>query len=79
MEPIITGPLVCHLCEDATFAYDADFAAHKDNVHAEENEYHKRVLFRMEPSGCRPNTGQEKRIIVSLQTTVPADMIQAAD
>ena len=22
--PIITGLLVCHLCEDATFVYDAD-------------------------------------------------------
>ena len=29
-DPIITGPLVCHLCEDATFVYDADFAAHKE-------------------------------------------------
>ena len=28
-DPIITGPLVCHLCKDATFVYDADFAAHK--------------------------------------------------
>ena len=27
-DPIITGPVVCHLCEDATFVYDADFAAH---------------------------------------------------
>ena len=64
MEPIITGPLVCQLCDDATFVYDADFAAHKDNVHAGENEYRKRVLFLMERSGCRPITGQEKRMIV---------------
>ena len=47
-EPIISGPLVCQLCDDRTFAYDADFAAHKENVHAGENEYRKRVLFLME-------------------------------
>ena len=64
MEPIITGPLVCQLCDDATFAYDADFAAHKDREHAGENEYRKRVLFLMEHTGCRPITGQEKRLIV---------------
>ena len=27
-DPIVTGPLVCHPCEDATFEWDADFAAH---------------------------------------------------
>ena len=59
-DPIITGPLVCHLCEDATFAYDADFAAHKQKVHSGENDYRKRVLFLMEQSGSRPTTGQEK-------------------
>ena len=63
-EPIITGPLVCHLCENATFVYDDDFAAHKEKVHSGENEYRKRVLFLMEQSGNRPITGQEKRIIV---------------
>ena len=61
---IITGPLVCHLCENATFVYDADFAAHKRKVHSSENEYGKRVLFLMEQSGSRPITGQEKRIII---------------
>ena len=63
-EPIITGPLVCQLCDDASFVYDADFAAHKEKVHSGDNEYRKRVLFLMEQSGCRPITGQEKRIIV---------------
>ena len=43
-EPIITGPLVCQLCEDATFLYDEDFAAHKEKVHSGENEYCKRVV-----------------------------------
>ena len=43
---IITGPL-CHLCEDATFVYDADFAAHKQKAHSGENEYRKGVLFLM--------------------------------
>ena len=56
-DPILTGPLVCHLCEDATFVYDADFAAHKQEVHSGENEYRKRVLF-LEQSGSRPITGQ---------------------
>ena len=63
-DPIITGPLVCQLCEDATFLYDEDFAAHKEKVHSGENEYRKRVLFLMEQSGSRPITGQEKRLIV---------------
>ena len=62
-EPTITGPLVCQLC-DATFLYDGDFAQHKQKVHAGENEYRKRVLWLMEESGCRPITGQEKRMIV---------------
>ena len=35
-EPIITGPLVCQPCENATFVYDADFAAHKEKVHSEQ-------------------------------------------
>ena len=63
-ETIITGPLVCHLCEDATFLYDEDFAAHNAKVHSGENEYRKRVLFPMEQSGSRPVNGQEKRIIL---------------
>ena len=58
-EPIMTGPLVCHLCDDATFLYDEDFAKHKEKVHSGENEYRKRVLFLMEQSGSRPVTGQE--------------------
>ena len=53
----MTGPLVCQLCEDATFLYDADFATHKEKVHAGENEYRKRVLFLMEQAGHRPITG----------------------
>ena len=44
-DTIITGLLVSHLCEDATFVYDADFAADKQKVHSGENEYHKKVLF----------------------------------
>ena len=63
-DPIITGPLVCHLYEDATSVHDADFAVHKQKVHSGENEYRKRVLFLMEQSGSRPIIGQEKRIIV---------------
>ena len=63
-EPIMTGPLVCHLCDDASFLYDEDFAKHKEKVHSGENEYRKRVLFLMEQAGNRPVTGQEKRIIV---------------
>ena len=63
-EPIITGPLVCQLCEDASFVYDADFAVHKDKVHSGENPYRQRKLFLMEQCGCRPITGQEKRMIV---------------
>ena len=31
----MTDPLVRHLCEDATFLYDEDFAAHKETVHLE--------------------------------------------
>jgi hypothetical protein len=29
-EPIITGPLVCQLCDDVSFLYDDDFAKHKE-------------------------------------------------
>ena len=60
----MTSPLVCHLCDDATFLCDEDFANHKEKVHSGENEYRKRVLFLMEQSGSRPITGQEKRTIV---------------
>ena len=60
----MTDPLVRHLCEDATFLYEEDSAAHKEKVHSGENEYRKRVLFLMEQSGSRPVNGQEKRIIL---------------
>ena len=62
--PLITGPLVCQLCTDASFLYDEDFDAHKDKVHSGENEYRKRVIFLMEQAGFRPVSGQEKRTIV---------------
>ena len=62
--PIVTGPLVFHLSEDATFVYDADFAAHKQKVHSGENEYRKRVLFLVEQSRSPLIVGQEKRIVV---------------
>ena len=61
MEAKITGPLVCQRCDDTAFAYDADFAVHKDTVHAGENEYRKRVLFLMERSGCLLYTSPSPR------------------
>ena len=42
--PIITGPLVCQLCE-SDFTTEEDFARHKKQDHAGEAEYRKRVLF----------------------------------
>ena len=63
-EPIISGPLVCQLCDDVGFVYDAEFSFHKDKVHSGDNEYRKKVLFLIEKSGRRPMTGQEKRIIL---------------
>ena len=63
-EPIITGPLVCQLCDEVSFLYDLDFAAHKQREHAGEAEYRKRVLFLLQERGCRAITGQEKRIMV---------------
>lgn len=62
-EPIICGPLVCQLC-DADLVNEVDFAQHKSDCHAGETEYRKRVLFLMAAQGCRPITGQEKRIMV---------------
>ena len=62
-EPRLCGPLVCQLCDDS-FCYQADFSKHLDAVHAGEREYRKRVLYLMEERGCRPITGQEKRIMV---------------
>ena len=61
--PIITGPLVCQLCE-CDFLTEEDFARHKLEHHAGEAEYRKRVLYLMAETGCRPITAQEKRIMV---------------
>ena len=41
--PIITGPLVCQLCE-SDFLTEEDFARHKEKDHAGEAQYRKRVL-----------------------------------
>ena len=62
-QPVITGPLVCQLCE-SDFVTEEDLARHKQQGHAGEKEYRKRVLFLMEEAGCRPITGQEKRLMV---------------
>ena len=61
--PIMSGPLVCQLC-DTDFLTERSFAEHKNHAHAGESEYRKRVLYLMSQQGCRPITGQEKRIIV---------------
>ena len=63
-EPIISGPIVCQLCDDASFLYDDDSEKHQRNVHCGVNEYRKRVLFLQEQRGPRAITGEEKRIIV---------------
>ena len=62
-EPILIGPLVCHLC-DADFVNERDFAKHKECNHAGDKEYRKRVLYLLSKAGCRPLTGQEKRLMV---------------
>ena len=62
-DPIISGPLVCQLC-DADFISEKSFTEHKKDCHAGECEYRKRVLYLMEEQGCRPITAQEKRIMV---------------
>ena len=62
-EPLISAPLVCQLC-DASFVFDADFRMHKQKEHCGEAEYRKRVLYLMTRKGCKPITGQEKRIMV---------------
>ena len=62
-DPIISGPLVCQLC-DADFISEKSFSEHKTHCHAGDREYRKRVLYLMEEQGCRPITGQEKRIMV---------------
>ena len=62
-DPIICGPLVCQLC-DKDFMSARCFADHKKNTHAGESEYRKRVLYLLSQEGCRPITGQEKRLVV---------------
>ena len=62
-KPVISGPLVCQLCE-ADFTNEKDFCRHKASDHAGETEYRKRVLYLMAEAGPRPITAQEKRIIV---------------
>ena len=62
-KPILSGPLVCQLCE-ADFTNEKDFDRHKKADHGGEHEYRKRVLFLMAEAGPRPITAQEKRIIV---------------
>ena len=61
--PVVTGPLVCRLCE-TDFVTEQDFARHKQQEHAGEQEYRKRVLYLMAEAGCRPITAQEKRLMV---------------
>ncbi len=39
----MSRPLVCQLCDGTSFACEADFAKHKDEMHSGENEYRKRV------------------------------------
>jgi hypothetical protein len=63
-EPIISGPIVCQLCDDISFLYDDDFQAHQRNLHCGVNEYRKRVLFLQEQCGPRAISGEEKRIMV---------------
>jgi hypothetical protein len=62
-KPVITGPLVCQLCE-FDFVTEDDFARRKQQGHAGEAEYRKRVLFLMAEAGCRPIAAQEKRLMV---------------
>ena len=61
--PVMTGPLVCQLCE-FDFVTEEDFARHKQQDHAGEAEYRKRVLFLMAEAGCRPIAAQEKKLMV---------------
>ena len=62
-QAVITGPLVCQLC-DADFITEGCFVKHKECEHAGEKEYRKRVLWLLAKFGCRPITGQEKRLMV---------------
>ena len=69
--PVLTAPLVCQLCDEG-FTLDRHFAQHIQTEHvldvhdvsSAEREYRKRVLYLMSLEGCRPITGQEKRIIL---------------
>ena len=63
-EPVLSGPLVCQLCQDMEFIDERDFAKHKECDHAGEVEYRKRVLYLLSRDGCRRVTGQEKRMMV---------------
>ena len=60
---VLTGPLVCQLC-DADFIIEDHFIKHKECAHGGEKEYRKRVLWLLAKNGCRPITGQEKRLMV---------------
>ena len=51
------------LCE-RDFVTEEDFARHKQQEHAGEAEYGKRVLFLMAEAGCRATSAQEKRLMV---------------
>ena len=57
--PVVMGPLVCRLCE-TDFGTEEAFAQHKQQEHAGEKEYRKRVLFLMAEAGCLPITAQPK-------------------
>ena len=54
---------MCRVCE-TDFVSEEDFARHKEQRHAGEKEYRKRVLFLMAEAGCLPITAQEKRLMV---------------
>ena len=49
-DPIISGPLVCQLC-DADFISEKSFTEHKTHCHAGEREYRKIVLYLMVEQG----------------------------
>ena len=61
--PTLCGPLVCQLCDDS-FLCEESFLQHQKKDHGGVNEYRKRTLYLMQQAGCRPITGQEKRIMV---------------
>ena len=55
--PIITGPLVCQLCE-SDFLTEKVLALHTQEDHAGEAECRKRVLYLMAEAGCRARTAE---------------------